>query len=101
MARSFVANARHRGQASYRGTTVLDRLASAGLEPVWVLAGEKTVYAGHDLGDGNGFGGCLYHTTVFTVESGNLKSVGQKTEFRTPSAEQLKVLQASALGREA
>ncbi|ALK29028.1 hypothetical protein Bpla01_10570 [Burkholderia plantarii] len=76
----------------------LDRLTRAGLEPVWVLAGEKNVYSGRDIRGGDGFGGCLYHTTVFTVDSGALTPFGQKTEFREPSAEQLKALQTSYLG---
>lgn len=70
----------------------LQRLAQAGLEPVWVLAGEKNVYGGQELGGGNGFGGCLYHTTVFTVDGGSLKPFGAITEFRQPSKEQLKAL---------
>lgn len=70
----------------------LERLAQAGLDPVWVLAGEKNVYAGQDLGASNGFGGCLCHTTVLTVEGGSLKSFGQKTDFLQPSKEQLKAL---------
>lgn len=67
----------------------LERLAQAGLEPVWILAGEKNVYAGQDLGGGNGFGGRLHHTTVFTVDGGNLKPYGQKTDLLQPSKEQL------------
>lgn len=78
----------------------LDRLARAGLEPVWVLAGEKNVYSGQDLGGENGFGGSLCHTTVFTVTSGALTLVGQKAVFRKPSAEQLKVLRTGCSGRE-
>jgi len=70
----------------------LERLAQAGLEPVWILAGEKNVYAGQDLGGGNGFGGRLHHTTVFTVDSGSLKPFGQKTDLFQPSKEQLKAL---------
>lgn len=68
----------------------LGKLASAGLEPVWLLAGEKNVYAGHDVGVSmGGFGGGLYHTTAFTMEAVALKSFGTKTEFHAPSAEQL------------
>ncbi|WP_244077492.1 hypothetical protein [Aeromonas caviae] len=70
----------------------LEHLARAGLEPVWVLAGEKNVYAGQGLTGGNGFGGRLYHTTVFTVSDGTLKPVGQKIDFLQPSKEQLKAL---------
>ncbi len=72
----------------------LNKLASAGLEPVWVLAGEKNVYAGHDLGGGRGFGGRLHHTTVFTVESGVLKASDARLEFRAPSPDQLQSLRA-------
>ena len=73
----------------------LDRLASAGLEPVWVLAGEKNVYEGQDVGMSmGGFGGCLYHTTVFAMEAGVIKSFGTKTEFLAPSADQLEKLRA-------
>lgn len=70
----------------------IERLALAGLEPVWILAGEKNVYAGQDLAGGNGFGGRLHHTTVFTVDDGNLKTFGQKTDLLKPSKEQLKAL---------
>lgn len=73
----------------------IERLTQAGLEPVWVLAGEKNVYAGQDLGGGNGFGGRLHHTTVFIVDGGSLKPVGQKTDFLQPSKEQLKALRES------
>lgn len=73
----------------------LSKLASAGLEPVWVLAGEKNVYAGHDVGVSmGGFGGSLYHTTAFAMEAGVLKSLGTRTEFHAPSAEQLEKLKA-------
>lgn len=70
----------------------LKRLAQAGLEPVWILAGEKNVYASQDLGGGNGFGGRLNHTTVFTVDGGSVKPFGQKTDLFKPSKEQLKAL---------
>jgi len=73
----------------------LGKLASAGLEPVWVLAGEKNVYAGQDVGVSmGGFGGCLYHTTAFAMEAGVLKSLGTRAEFHAPSAEQLEQLKA-------
>lgn len=70
----------------------LERLAQARLEPVWVLAGEKNVYAGQELGGGNGFGGRLHHTTVFTMDCGRLMSFGQRTDLLQPSSEQLKAL---------
>lgn len=67
-----------------------DKLGSAGLEPVWVLAGEKNVYAGQNIGVSmGGFGGRLYHTTAFATEAGSLKSFGTTTEFHPPSADQL------------
>lgn len=73
----------------------LNKLASAGLEPVWVLAGEKNVYAGQDLGVSmGGFGGSLYHTSVFTTEAGTLRSLGTRTEFHEPSRDQLEMLKA-------
>ncbi|GAA4340681.1 hypothetical protein GCM10023165_20850 [Variovorax defluvii] len=73
----------------------LGKLASAGLEPVWVLAGEKNVYAGQDVGVSmGGFGGGLYHTTAFAMAAGGLKSFGTRTEFHAPSAEQLDKLKA-------
>lgn len=73
----------------------LSKLANAGLEPVWILAGEKNVYAGQDVGVSmGGFGGSLYHTTAFTMEAGVLKSFGTRTEFHAPSAEQLETLKA-------
>jgi hypothetical protein len=70
----------------------LERLAKSGLEPVWVLAGEKNVYAGNNLVGGNGFGGRLHHTTVFTVDGGSLKHFGQKVELLRPTQKQLKAL---------
>lgn len=72
----------------------LEKLASAGLEPVWVLAGEKNVYAGQDLGGSGGYGGGLYHTTAFAMDAGTLKSFGTKIEFHAPSADQLERLKA-------
>ena len=76
----------------------LDKLASAGLEPVWVLAGEKNVYAGQDLGVSmGGFGGGLYHTTAFAMEARTLKSFGTRTEFHAPSADQLEKLKPTTI----
>lgn len=73
----------------------LSRLASAGLEPVWVLAGEKNVYPGQDFGASlGGFGGCLYHTTTFAMDGGTLTSLGTRTAFHAPSAEQLRLLKS-------
>jgi hypothetical protein len=70
----------------------LKRLAEAGLEPVWILAGEKNVYASQDLGVGNGFGGRLHHTTVFIVDGGSLRALGTKTDLFRPSEAQLEAL---------
>ncbi len=67
-------------------------LAKAGLEPAWVLAGEKNVYAGQDFGASRGFGGSLYHTTVYTMDAGTVKVAGTMTERHKPSAEQLEAL---------
>lgn len=73
----------------------INQLASAGLEPVWVLAGEKNVYAGQDIGISmGGFGGCLYHTTAFAMEAGMLQSIGTRTDFHEPTNEQLEQLKA-------
>jgi hypothetical protein len=74
------------------GEYFLQHLARAGLEPVWVIAGEKNVYAGQELGRSNGFGGRLYHKTVFTVDGEGLKAFGQKTDLHQPSKEQLQAL---------
>ncbi|MDY0976118.1 hypothetical protein SOM61_14185 [Massilia sp. CFBP9012] len=71
----------------------LNKLASAGLEPVWVLAGEKNVYAGQDISvSSGGFGGRLYHTTAFAMDAGILTSFGTRTDFHTPSVDQLEKL---------
>lgn len=72
----------------------LQCLAQAGLEPVWVIAGEKNVYGGQDVGLSNGFGGCLYHTTVFTISDSDVKQFGQRTRYRPGSKEQLAALRA-------
>jgi hypothetical protein len=73
----------------------LQRLSQAGLEPVWVIAGEKNVYGGQDVGGSNGFGGCLYHTTAFAIRGGVLTQFGQKTEYRAGSKGQLAALRAA------
>lgn len=71
----------------------LNKLAGAGLEPVWVLAGEKNVYAGQDIGvSSGGFGGRLHHTTAFAMDAGTLTSFGTRTDFHAPSADQLEKL---------
>ena len=72
----------------------LQYLAQAGFEPVWVIAGEKNVYGGRDIGRSNGFGGCLYHTTVFTMSGSDVKQFGQRTKYRPGSKEQLAALRA-------
>ena len=73
----------------------LQRLNEAGFEPVWVIAGEKNVYGAQHLTSSSGYGGTLYHTTVFTVVGGNLNLLGQKTDFRQPNAEQIAALRAN------
>lgn len=73
----------------------LRMLAKAELEPVWILAGEKNVYAGTSLGNGRGFGGSIYHTTVYTMDAGAVKFAGTLTEHHKPSAEQLLALRAA------
>ncbi|SEJ66517.1 hypothetical protein SAMN05216201_113110 [Pseudomonas linyingensis] len=70
----------------------LSMLAKADLEPVWVLAGEKNVYAGQGFGISRGFGGSVYHTTVYTMDAGAVKIAGTVTERHKPSAEQLQAL---------
>jgi hypothetical protein len=70
----------------------LDRLAAADLEPVWVVAGEKNVYAGQNVGRGDGFGGCLNHTSVFILDQGVLKRVDQRLDHRPASTLQLRAL---------
>jgi len=73
----------------------LSKLASVGLEPVWVLAGEKNVYAGQGFSvSSGGFGGRLYHTTAFAMDSGTLTSFGTRTDFHAPSSDQLEKLKA-------
>lgn len=73
----------------------LTKLENAGLEPVWVLAGEKNVYGGAGFGvSKGGFGGSLYHTTAFAMDNGTLTSFGSRTNFRSPSADQLEQLRA-------
>jgi hypothetical protein len=72
----------------------LSKLTSTGLEPVWVLAGEKNVYGAHDVGASMGFGGCLSHTTAFVMEAGVLKPLGTRTHFLEPREEQLRQLRS-------
>lgn len=67
----------------------LSALAKAGLEPVWVLAGEKNVYPGQSLGVTRGFGGRVSHTTVYKMEKELVRVAGTISEFSPPSAEQL------------
>lgn len=70
----------------------LERLAAADLEPVWVIAGEKNVYPGQDLGARDGFGGCLDHTAVVTLDKGALKRVDQRLHHQPATLEQLEAL---------
>lgn len=72
----------------------LQCLAKAGLEPVWVIGGEKNVYGGQEIGGSTGFGGCLYHTTVFTLNGGDVKQFGQIKKYLPGSKEQLAALRA-------
>lgn len=75
----------------------LEKLADAGLEPVWILAGEKNAYAGQGIGGSNGgFGGRLSHTTVVAMEAGTLRSLGTRTEFHAPTKCQLEKLRANS-----
>ncbi|MEL7937749.1 hypothetical protein [Pseudomonas delhiensis] len=76
----------------------LSMLAKADLEPVWVLAGEKNVHAGQSLGVSRGFGGSIYHTTVYTMDSGTVTVVGTMTQRHKPSAEQLRALRDADQG---
>jgi hypothetical protein len=72
----------------------LQGLDRAGFEPVWVLAGEKNVYAADPLST-RGFGGCVYHTTVYRMDGGILTCEGELVEDRPPTPEQLKALYAA------
>ena len=86
-------NERGSGAAVASGDYFLSMLAKADLEPVWVLAGEKNVYGGQDLGSTRGgFGGSVYLTTVYTMDAGVVKRAGTKTERHKPTAEQLEML---------
>jgi hypothetical protein len=66
----------------------LEKLADAGLEPVWILAGEKNAYAGQGIGGSNGgFGGRLSHTTVVAMEAGHAEVTWHQD--RVPCANQM------------
>ena len=69
----------------------IERLQEAGYEPVWVLAGEKNVYAGAPL-SGQGFGGSLSHTTLFCLDAGTLTRLETRTAFQPATKEQLRGL---------
>jgi hypothetical protein len=68
----------------------IERLAGAGLEPVWVLAGEKNVYG--PSSPASAFGGCVMHTTAFYLSEGKLTATETYREELRPSAEQLRAL---------
>lgn len=72
----------------------LEGLERAGLEPVWVIAGEKNVYGGQSPGQ-MGFGGRILHTTAYYLEAGTLRLAKQHREEMAPSSEQLKAIGAS------
>jgi hypothetical protein len=57
------------------------------LAVVWVIAGEKGVFGGHD-----GFGGRMLHTGVYRVGTDGLERHSFHTERERPSAEQLRRL---------
>lgn len=69
-------------------------LERAGLEAVWVIAGEKNVYAAQAVST-TGFGGSVYHTTVYRLEEGGLTCDGELVEDHPPTTDQLKALYAA------
>ncbi|MEO9385203.1 hypothetical protein [Chromobacterium phragmitis] len=72
----------------------LQELEHAGLEPVWVIAGEKNVYAGSSMSM-QGFGGRICHTTVYRVENGAIVKQGELIQEHAASPEQLKALHST------
>lgn len=72
----------------------LQELEHAGLEPVWVIAGEKNVYAGSSMSM-KGFGGRICHTTVYRVENGAIVKQGELIQEHAASPEQLKALHST------
>ncbi|WP_157979292.1 hypothetical protein [Rhodoferax ferrireducens] len=66
-------------------------LEHAGFEPIWVLAGEKNVYAAEAVST-KGFGGSVHHTTIYRIEDGVLTCEGELFEDHPPTADQLRAL---------
>lgn len=72
----------------------LQGLERAGFEPVWVLAGEKNVYAANPLTT-QGFGGRVYHTTLYRMNGGILSCEGELIKEHRPTPDQIKALYAA------
>ncbi|TRO77809.1 hypothetical protein [Trichloromonas acetexigens] len=64
----------------------LQALDREGLAAVWVIAGEKNVYGGSDLG--MGFGGRLLHTAIYTLGTNGFTR-NYYNEMSLPSIDQL------------
>jgi hypothetical protein len=78
-----------RGAALVDQDKFLDAVRAEGLEPVWVLAGEKNVYGGNGLS--SGWGGRMLHTNVYRFVDGDLSGVSESS-FIEPSQDQLNAL---------
>ena len=63
-------------------------LDQEGLEAIWVIAGEKSVYGGP--GPHGGWGGAHAHTRLYRLKSGVVTEVERFSEIEKPTAEQLK-----------
>lgn len=70
----------------------LAAVRAEGLEPVWVLAGEKNVYGGNGLD--SGWGGRMLHTNVYRFVDGELSGTSESS-FVEPSQDQLEALLGS------
>lgn len=66
---------------------LLAMLEREGLTAVWIIAGEKSVYGGH-----NGFGGCRVYTSIYRLEDGEVTIFQTHVEWEEPSEDQLRKL---------
>jgi hypothetical protein len=74
----------------------LATVEAAGLEPVWLIAGEKNVY-GADMARG-GFGGRVTYSIAYRLVDGTLVASAPKIVKAAPSPHQLKELLAQEEG---
>ena len=67
----------------------LDMLNQQNLSAIWVIAGEKSVHGGHEVG--SGFGGCIRHTAIYHYDNDHLVR-HLHTDREYPNRDQLEAM---------